>query len=247
MFIKFCIKLPLLRRIIPSLFKKYIFLTNNFWKQKNIEGINYILDTRYLIDRNFYLRENYEDEIFAFSKNKIIEDKIDFFLDLGSCWGIYSLRLSKIKSIKILAFDPILKNINRLKKMLKINNIKNVKIFHTALGNKIGKTKFYGLEEYTPNYSIYDKENKFEYIAKINKLDNLVNIKNKKLFLKIDVEGHEYFLLLGAKRLIKNNQLTIQCEVINNKKKVFRFMKEKKFKLIYHLKGTDDYIFSNYT
>ena len=246
MFTKFCIKLPILRRIIPSLFKKYIFLTNNFWKQKNIEGINYILDTRYLIDRNFYLRENYEDEIFAFSKNKIIEDKIDFFLDLGSCWGIYSLRLSKIKSIKILAFDPILKNINRLKKMLKINNIKNVKIFHTALGNKIGKMKFYGLEEYTPNYSIYDKENKFEYIAEINKLDNLVNIKNKKLFMKIDVEGHEYFLLLGAKKLIKNNQLTIQCEVINNKKKVFRFMKENKFKLIYHSKGTDDYIFSNY-
>jgi len=246
MIIKFLIKIPFLKRLIPSLFKKYVLITKNFWKQKKIDEINYILDVRYLIDRNFYLRENYEDELFAFAKNKIIKDELNYFLDVGSCWGIYSLRLSKIKLLKIIAFDPILKNINRLRNMIKINNIKNIKVFHTALGNKLGKIKFYGLEEFTPNYSIYDKKNKFQYLAKINRLDNLLKIKNQIIYIKIDVEGHEYFSLIGAKQLIKNNRVNIQCEIINNKQKTINFLKRNKFKLLFHLKNSDDYIFSNY-
>lgn len=246
MIIKYLIKLPIFKRLIPSLFKKYIFFTKNHWKLKKIEGVKYLLDTRYLIDRNFYLRENYEDELFFLTQKIIIKNKIDFFLDLGACWGIYSLRLSKIKKLKIMAFDPIDKNLNRLKEMIRINNIKNIKFFLSALGNIKGKVKFYGLEKFTPNYSIYDKKNKNTYIADINKLDNLVKIKNKTLYLKVDVESHEYYLFLGAKQLLQNNKITIQCEVIKNKRKVFKLFKKNKFKLLYHKVNTDDYIFSNY-
>ena len=67
--IKFLIKLPILKRIIPSIYKKYIFVTGNFLKKKKVNGINYILDTRHLIDRNFFLRENYEDKLFFWQKN----------------------------------------------------------------------------------------------------------------------------------------------------------------------------------
>ena len=53
--IKFLIKFPIFKRIIPSIYKKYIFVTGNFLKKKKVNGINYILDTRHLIDRNFFL------------------------------------------------------------------------------------------------------------------------------------------------------------------------------------------------
>jgi hypothetical protein len=153
--IKFLIKLPILKRVIPSIFKKYILITKNFLKKKKIDGIKYKLDTRHLIDRNFYLRENYEDELFFWAKNLITLNKINIFLDIGSCWGVYSLRLSKIKKLKILSFDPITKNIQRLDEMIKINSIKNIRTFNTALGNKKGQAKFYGLENFTPNYTLY--------------------------------------------------------------------------------------------
>ena len=246
MIAKYLISLPILKRIIPSIFKKYILLTNNFWKKKKIDGIIYFLDTRYLIDRNFYLSEKYEEDLFEFAKTNIIKNKIEFFFDLGSCWGIYSLRLSKIKKLKIFSFDAIDKNIDRLTRMKKINKIKNIKTFNTALGNKVGKIKFYGLEEFTPNYSIYDKNNKYVYQAYINKLDNLISIKNKRLFIKVDVESHEYYLLLGAVKTIKNNEVIIQIEIIKNKTKVFKLLKKNNFKLLYHKPKTDDYVFSNY-
>ena len=55
-------------------------------------------------------------------KNTYLKDKIDFFLDIGTCWGIYSLRLAGIfKDIQILSFDPIKKNIYRLKQSIKKN------------------------------------------------------------------------------------------------------------------------------
>ena len=79
MIIKNLIKLPFFKRLIPSIFKRYIFFTGNYFKSKNISGISYFLDTRYLIDRNFYLRENYEDYLYSIANKLIILNKVNFF------------------------------------------------------------------------------------------------------------------------------------------------------------------------
>ena len=248
MIVKNLIKLPFFKRLIPTIFKKYIFLSKNYLKTKKIGGIKYFLDTRHLIDRNFYLRENYEDDLFYIAKQLIISNKINFFLDVGSCWGIYSLRFAKIKNLKIISFDPIYKNIVRLKKMIKINNLKSIKTYHTALGNKEGKVKLYGSDQFTPNYSIYSKNSKNVIISYINKLDNLVKIRNKILYIKVDIEQHEYFFLLGSKKIIKNNNIILQIEIVKkNQKKVFIFLKKNGFNLLYvDKKKGEDYIFSNF-
>ena len=243
--IKFLIKFPLLKRIIPSIYKKYILVTGNFLKKKKIHGIEYILDTRHLIDRKFYLRENYEDELFFWAINLITLNKINIFLDIGSCWGVYSLRLSKIKKLKIFSFDPIIKNIKRLDEMIKINRIKNIKTFDTALGNEKKKIKFYGLEDYTPNYTLYGKNEKNTAICNIDKLDNIIKIKKNVLYLKVDIEGSEYPFLLGSKNIFKNNNVIMQIEIFKkNKKKIFNFFQKNNFNCIFESKT--DYIFSNF-
>ena len=244
--IKFLIKLPILKRAIPSIYKKYILITKNFLKKKKIDGIKYKLDTRHLIDRNFYLRENYEDELFFWAKNLITLNKINIFLDIGSCWGVYSLRLSKIKKLKILSFDPITKNIQRLDEMIKINSIKNIRTFNTALGNKKGQVKFYGLENFTPNYTLYPIANEKNFsICKIDKLDNLIKIRNNYLYLKVDIEGSEYPFLIGAINTLKKNNAIIQIEILKkNKNRIFKFLKKNHFEYIFG--NRNDYIFSNF-
>ena len=245
MIIKKLIKLPILKRLIPSIFKRYISITGDSFKRKNISGITYLLDTRYLIDRNFYLRENYEDFLYSKAKKLIILNKVNIFLDIGSCWGIYTLRLSNIRNLKILSFDPIIKNINRLDEMVKINNLKNIKTFNTALGSKKGKVKFYGLEKFTPNYSLYDTNHKNFTVSKIDKLDNLIKIKKKVLYIKVDIERHEYYFLCGATNILKNNNIILQIEIYKkNKKQVFDRLNKKNFNLIY--RHGADYIFSNF-
>ena len=58
------IKLPILKRAIPSILKKYIYWTNNYEKKVTIENISYDLDLRHLIDRRFFLHKGYEDELY---------------------------------------------------------------------------------------------------------------------------------------------------------------------------------------
>ena len=44
-----------------------------------------------------------------------------------------------------------------------------------------------------PLITLYDVKHKYVTTSNIDKLDNIIKIKNKKLFLKVDVESHEYF------------------------------------------------------
>ena len=79
------IKFPILKRLIPSLYKRYIFFRKDYFKEIIINGIVYNLDLRHFIDRRFFFKK-YEEELFS-SILKISKDhKIDYFFDIGSCW-----------------------------------------------------------------------------------------------------------------------------------------------------------------
>ena len=215
--IKHLIKIPILKRLIPSFFKKYIFFFKKYKKEILVNGIYFDLDLRHLIDRRFYFNSAYEDELFI-PLSKIIDNhKADFFFDVGSCWGLYSLRLSNIsKKIKILAFDPIKKNINRLNFSVNKNCIKNINVFHTAIGNTCGTVELGATEEYSPNYEINEMNAVIKETSEIDLLDNLFDFNSKFLVFKIDTEGSEYEVLKGAKKILSNNKCFLQIEIKKN-------------------------------
>ena len=93
--INYLIKFPILKRLIPSLYKKYIFFFNKYKKKIIINDVIYDLDLRHLIDRRFFFHNGYEDELFNPLNDVMLNNKIDFFLDIGCCWGVYSLRLAR--------------------------------------------------------------------------------------------------------------------------------------------------------
>ena len=82
--------------------------------------------------------------------------------------------------------------------------------------------------------------------SKITKIDNLIKVKKKNLYIKIDIENHEYYFLLGAKNLIKNNNIIFQIEIKKNKLKIFNLLKSNGFKLLYNTSNEIDYFFSNF-
>lgn len=47
-------KLQIIKRIIPSLYKKYIFFKKDYSMEFTIDNIKYDLDLRHLIDRRFF-------------------------------------------------------------------------------------------------------------------------------------------------------------------------------------------------
>jgi FkbM family methyltransferase len=243
------IKLPILKRAIPSILKKYIYWTNNYEKKITIENISYDLDLRHLIDRRFFLHRGYEDELYYNLCKIIKKEKIQYFLDIGSCWGVYSLRLANIfKNLRILAFDPIQKNIDRLISSIKKNKLKNIKTYKIAIGDKKGTVKLGATEDYSPNYKINKSCQVITEYSKINLIDNLIFLKNKKIIFKIDTETFEFKVIKGAKKLLKNNKCFLQIEIVeSNKNKVINFLKKIGYKLISNnINNKGDYFFSNF-
>ena len=246
--IKYLIKYPILKRIIPSLYKKYFFFTKNYYKEITVNNIIYNLDLKHLIDRRFYFHKGYEDELF-FEICKIIKNnEIDYFFDIGCCWGVYSLRLSNMfNKLSILAFDPIKKNIDRLNFSILKNSIKNIKVFHTAIGVNKGFVELGATEKYSPNYEINESNAVINEVSKINFLDNLYNFKDKTLIFKIDTEGYEFKVLSGAIKILKNNNCFLQVEVKeNNFKKINSLLEGLGYRLVSINKyNKTDFFFSN--
>ncbi len=242
-------KLPIIKRIIPSILKLNMKLTGSYKKETIVEGVLLNLDLRHLIDRRVFLHKGYEDELYFKLVDVIKNNQVDFFLDIGSCWGIYSLRLAKrFENLKILAFDPIKLNIERLRQSIKKNKFKNIKIFHTALGNDKGAISLGNNENFSPNYQINNKNPVIIEKSKINLLDNLSAFKKRTLVLKIDVESFEIEVLKGAKKLLINNNCFVQVEIVRaNMPKVITFFKKIGYQLISkNAHNKTDYLFSNF-
>jgi len=246
------LKIPFLKRLVPSIYKKYIYLTKNYFKEITVNGIIFDLDLRHFIDRRFFFYKTYEEELFNPLKKIINDNNIDYFFDIGSAWGVYSLSLSGLfPNLNIYAFDPIDKNIIRLHNSIKKNNLKNIKVFQTAIGSSTGTVELGSTEDYSPNFKINEKNSIIKKKSKIDFLDNLFQIKKSTIILKIDTEGFELEVLRGAFNLLVDNKCYCQIEINPNddlnKEKIFSYLKSIGYRLIsINKKNKLDYLFSNF-
>ena len=112
---------------------------------------------------------------------------------------------------KIFAFEPDLDNFHSLLSNIRLNNFDNIKPFNYAIGDNDEKKRFIlnlnndgGHMVESDNVSISNFRMSDKMIE-IKKLDNLKNLFSKKIsILKIDAEGYEKNILIGAELLLKD-------------------------------------------
>ncbi len=151
----------------------------------------------------------------------------NLFLDIGSNIGTYSI-IPAIEGIKVYAFEPVKSNYNALVTNIKLNNYENlVTTYNVALGNKNSNANFTldpvntgasHLTEYSAiNEIITNPGSEDIEIVRFDDIKDKLNIKpTDKVFMKIDVEGMEPDVLLGAKNFIKNHpSIMIMIETIH--------------------------------
>lgn len=131
----------------------------------------------------------------------------DCFVDIGAHIGYYSCLVNKMRpDTTIFSFEPSKENFRSLKKNLEINNAKKSTVYNVGLGIKKEKVTLYGTDaDGSILKETYPDIPEEKTIVDIDKLDNYINIiPNKaKVFIKIDVEGNEYFTLKGGSEFIK--------------------------------------------
>ena len=262
-------KITFFKRLIPSFIRGLPFNRSIGVK---IENFMINLNLKSTIDRYIYLNGFYDRDKINFFENEINLHNYDYFLDIGSNIGFYSLYLaSKYKNLNILAFEPIYENYCQIEKSKELNNFKKINIYKYALSNKKDEITMWATNlNKKGGFSVYDEKDYHNEIEvnnyntdKIYKrtlvsevFDDNFKIENKKIFIKIDVERHEFQCLNGMLSLLRdsNNKVFIQIEIIDKYKDlVLDFLEKMHFRVVNIIKADgnnisygSDYYLSNF-
>ena len=201
------------------------------------------------IERKLYNQGVYEEgTLYCFKK---ILAKGDVVLDVGANIGLTTIRASKLIGSKgnVYAIEAMPSTFEILKSNILLNKLKNVVCVNEALAEYTGKAKiFHNLEINRGSASLYSGENTGGVEVTVNTLDEFVINHGIKTinFMKIDIEGAEYPLLMGASNFFKNNKPIVCIEFSREVKSkypselIFDVLKQKySYKIFKQIKGKE--------
>ena len=167
-----------------------------------------------------------------------IKKNQSIFIDVGCNYGAYSIPISKIDSnLNVFCFDPSKKSLKRLVDNINLNNSKNIKYFELGIG-ETKKSVFFDddLINYKNSGSYQINNRNIGYKINIDSIDNLIErneIQPKKnIFIKMDIEGYEFFALKGLVNTINKYNVMIFFEFSKKILENHKFLKKEFTKFI---------------
>ena len=249
-------KIPVLKKLISSLGIRILKLLNKNRGYFKIQKINMFLDFLDPIDREIIINQNYEKKEISILTNLIENHKVNYFIDIGANCGIYSFQIaSHFNNLNILAFEPNKEAFKKFSKTLEKNSevFKNIKIFNFGLSNEKSILKMRSMIKHgypqTGGSVVHDGKiynNVDIYDADFEVADEKIKITNSNIAIKIDVEGHEFNVLLGLKKLLTNNNCILQIELFDeNFEQSNNFLINNNFKKINETKSGLNCFYTN--
>ena len=239
--------IPLLKRTWPSILKRVIpLLWGSNEKIITIEvGVFSLNITRY-VERLIAFYGDYEHKQVDYLLSVMKKSKADVFFDIGANIGYYTIAAAaRAEPSKIISFEPDQRSIKQIKLNLQLSGISDkVEVVGSAVSDKTGKVEFNLTPDASPASSwVGSGENSITVDCAA--LDDFYDFKDKCLFMKIDIEGHELSALKGMDRLLKNNKVFMQLECFDeNLPSTLPVMEELGFAMVNEM-GWDRY-FTNF-
>ena len=175
-----------------------------------------------------------QDSIFKFF-NRVPVDKDVNIVDIGAQTGLYTLYSKFLPKAVFHAFEPFKKSYDLLNENIELNSITNVKTYNTALSNTEGVATLNTCKSHNGFHTMGSNPLRFKDVESIDVKQTTLDSLNIPVdFIKIDTEGWEYNILMGARETIKKHHPVIQMEwnVTNmaqcgiTQTQVFNLMKE---------------------
>ena len=137
----------------------------------------------------------------------------DFFIDIGSNVGSYTLLSGVVKKSTVVSFEPIPSTYKKLKNNVLINTeTTNITLINSGIGKEKGELFFTNNILSTINQVSLTKSDDC-LLVNVNTLDSYGF---NPTVIKIDVEGYEKFVIEGGKNTLKNECLKVLIVEINN-------------------------------
>jgi FkbM family methyltransferase len=145
----------------------------------------------------------------------------DVFLDVGSYIGLFTIPVAKAvgEHGQVIAFEPESNNHKRLVDNVKLNGLRNVRVFRKALGERSGGGKLFlagSGSSLLAHAGDADQQSASEAVE-IAAWDELRQIEGLPVprAVKIDVEGYEYAVLRGMQRTLAQQACQLLCVEIH--------------------------------
>ncbi|MCL0121589.1 FkbM family methyltransferase [Corynebacterium pygosceleis] len=163
-------------------------------------------------------------------------------IDVGANIGNHTVYFGKICSRKVVAFEPVLQNIEVLKKNVQANDIEDLVTIHARGCWSSGRQLFFKqvIENNGGTFTVGSEGEEAGVVA----LDDAIDENEEIALIKIDVEGSEIEVLRGAEKLISRCRpvLSIELQSSPQTAEVVRFLEEQEYG-VYAIRGrSDNYI-----
>ena len=154
-----------------------------------------------------YLSHNAHEDFTSDLLLSFIRDDT-LFIDVGAHYGYYTVLVgASYPNCRIIAFEPVPESCEILRRNMKLNQLKNVKVHNTALSNKNENMKFNIME--ASDCSGFHK-NPISRVRKVVELEAatldsvITEVPEVPVVIKVDTEGHEICALEGMDRILKH-------------------------------------------
>lgn len=163
----------------------------------------------------FAFREQYEPELGQLER---ILSPGKIFVDVGACYGIYTLAASRIvgERGRVISFEPALRAFRILQENIKLNCLTNTLAYPVALADKRGSAQLYQ----HPNVGCdsLGRDHSFTRIAEDVHTESLDSVLRENSIervdvIKMDVQGAEELVLRGASRVLHASRPIVIFEV----------------------------------
>lgn len=227
--------------------KKVIYISDTYIKAKNLAikskyGFWYCGNVFDQADIAYGVASHGDVESFDSSlvKDILISFKDGYvFYDIGANTGWYSMLAAILnKKSLIFSFEPVTEHIECLQESIALNRLEAQVVIHPiALSNSNGEMSMLLAGSGSSLEKDFLSTNEGVRIVKIKTLDSVIKEKNIPTpdFIKIDVEGHEYKVLLGAKDILSKSSPILFIEIAKTLKSIHRGFIHKDYEAIFSL------------
>ncbi len=205
-------RFPGLAKIRASIAKRFNVYCHSGYSVERAYGRKFLIDWEHPVDKKLAYQMFEHDRIEYFLKQVEVLSP-DLFLDIGAHAGLYSILVdSRVPSLEIHAFEPDPTNRGQLHANLFLNRLSSrVRVHPFGLSDSQQTLHFASSSE--QRHRAFSKISESgDVTIEVRPLDDVVLAENKKVAIKIDVEGHEITSLHGAEAFLKRNSCFLQIE-----------------------------------
>ena len=152
----------------------------------------------------------------------------DVFYDVGANIGVFTILAGIVRDADCVAFEPVPETFSFLQENIKLNcGCSRVELLNFGVGKEKGVLRFTSNEGATNHALAVGEQSDSNIELPIVSLDEVIVSRKSPTVLKVDVEGFEYEVLQGAKKLLDMPSLNVVMLELRNHGKRYGFNEDK--------------------